>query len=760
MIKMKLEVFMAAQVIIYPVLDLLSKAVWVNSVNGFLLDPPKVEVNWERKKRIYPRFAYRDSPRYQIDKGTSLAEISGYTNFMGGGSVSDDDNKYQNLAYSLDGWTYLSPADQMDSPIIKIDPSSPIFKYGAFWGAPQGFSLSDVRDSILNSFLPFQNDFVTSINPSVEDNFVLTQDANDFSLLAHALLIQNKHVVGNGKVTENGVVVSNIDQVVIAPSKDGVAIQDTLTFATTATASTSVSTTRGISQTSSQKIGVTLTDAIQILPGVNLGLDLSTANSATVNTSSTKAQTVSKSISQSNSITLKVEPGQSILAEQKYLTQEITIPFSLPATISDEATVGINIYDLPKRSWVYTGSSALFAAADYGLIPISSVGYYASSFNSSGEVKNVAVGYFEATDSPYKQQISVYSSPSIVNPQALKRLSLENSGESTESKVLTREDTFSKRIAHDQLPTVLINGKQETVGLYYSAEDDQPTSPSLYHLGGSYLDDIINMTLKGQSAYSYGGNDRVYGSRFNDKIYLDGGLDLAQGGEGDDTITSYSGAHLIDSGSGSDTINIHLDKQEDNLGAHEINLGHGNDVLSIFKNNREIDSIIAVVNDFSSADSIHLNGFDDLTGEVIAGSLYLKESDQFILKLASYSGSFDSAGTRGELVEYSMLNAGLIDFDPGFSGSYQDVVNKMATAQVLHHLDPFTEYSDLLKNKNMLNQSLDAVAIALDLDSKKFLSEGLDSADQFNSISALTSHVIQSVIGNKDTGIMDYIAWL
>ncbi len=751
---------MSAQAIIYPVLDHLSKAVWAGSVSRFLIDPPKIEVNWKKKKRVYPRFAKRNPPRYQIDKGESWTEIRGYTNLMGGGSTSDDGTKYQNLAYSLDGWNDLSPADKMNSPIIDIDPSSPIFEYGAFWGAPQGFSLSDVRHSILNSWLTFDNDFFTRFDPSVEDNFVLTQDANDFSLLAPALLIQNKHVVGNGKVTENGVDVSNIDQVVIAPSKGGVAIQDTLTFTTTATASTSVSTTRGISQTSSQKIGITLSDAIKSLPGVNLGMDLSTANSATVNTSSTEAQTVSKSISQSNSITLKVEPGMSVLAEQKYLTQEIAIPFLLPATINGEATANINIYDQPRRSWDYTSSLALNTAASFGLIPPSPLGAYGSSFNSSGEVKNVEVGYFEATDSPYKQKISVYSSPSIVNPQALKKLSMENSGESTGSKVLTREDTFSKRVAHDQLPTVLINGKQETVGLYYSAEDDQPTSTSSYHLGGSYLDDIINMTLKGQSAYSYGGNDRVYGSRFNDKIYLDGGLDQAQGGEGDDTITSYSGAHLIDSGSGSDTINIHLDKQEDNLGAHEINLGHGNDVLSVFKNNREINSIIAVVNDFSSADSIHLNGFDDLTGEVIAGSLYLKESDQFILKLASYSGSFDSSGTREELIEYSLLNAGLIDFDPGFSGSCQDVVDKMATAQVLHHLDSLTEYSDLIKNQNMLNQSLDAIAIALDFDSKKFLSAGLDSAGQFSSISALTSHVIQSVIGNDDVGISDYIEWL
>ena len=744
---------MTKSTVILPILEQLPKVVWQNGFSSFLDVAPEIRISNAVKRRV-PQ-SWGPAQQHTFYKFWTTP-IFGYASSTPSSVTTISD--------------FLATSEgQKSNSVIMNALNENTLDY--LWGVPEGWTQSEVINRMFYSHTNNLKNFQVAFYPKIENNYAL--NLADLSILTDASSIRNKTLVGDGSVYVNGMLQSGtaINQVLIAPKKDGVAITDTLTFSTTATASTSTSTTRGVSSASSQSIGLKLSDALQSLPGANLELDMSTSKSASVNISSTKAQINSKSYTQSNSITVKVEPGQSILAEQTYTQQEITIPFSLPATITGSSTVDINLwskglspllYSPPafKYSNSYSGRDVLKFADYDGYIPVLASNLATGSVLAEGEITNVNVGLFEATDSRYKKNISVYSSPSIVNTQALNRLSLDDSGESTESKVLTREDTLSRRIAHNQLPTVLINGKQETVGVYYSAEDSQSTSVSPYHLGGSDLDDIINMTLKGQSAYSYGGDDRIYGSRFNDKIYLDGGLDLAQGGEGDDTITSYSGAHLIDSGSGSDTINIHLDKQEDSLGAHEINLGHGNDILSIFKNNRELDSIIAVVNDFSSADSIHLNGFDNLTGEVIAGSLYFKENDQFISKLANYSGSFDPASTRGELIEYSLLNAGSINFDPSFSGTCQDVVNKMATAQILHQLDPLTEYSDLLVNKNTLNQSLNAIAIALDLDSKKFLSAGLDSADQFNSISTLTSHVIQSVIGNKDTGIMDYIAWL
>ena len=55
----------------------------------------------------------------------------------------------------------------------------------------------------------------------------------------------------------------------------------------------------------------------------------------------------------------------------------------------------------------------------------------------------------------------------------------------------------------------------------------------------------------------------------------------------------------------------------------------------------------------------------------------------------------------------------------------------MVADELLRNLDPLTQYSDLLKNEDMLVQALDSIAIGLDLDNKNFLSVGLDAASQF-----------------------------
>ena len=734
--------------VILPILNSLPKVVWQNGFTDFIYNAPEIKIfNTSTKLFRNTPIGRQYSPHTVFKYWT--VPISGYIN-----------NALSSFT-TIDEFLASSIGQKSNSVIM----DALVNGGGYLWGIPRGFTESQVINKMRNK--PNLDTFRVLFGARVKNDYAL--DLENLSILTPAASIKNSTLVGQGSVYENGSIQDNtaINQVVIDIPKDGVAITDTLEFVTTATTSTSTTTTNGISDTSSQNIGLKLSDALKVIPGVNLELDMSTSKSASVDISSTKAQIDSKSVTQSNSITVTVQPGQSILAEQKYTQQEITIPFSLPAKITGNSTVDIDLWNnrsdfKPSFSYSqnYSGSDVLEFADYYGYIPILFSDLPAGTVLAKGEITNVGVGLFTATDSAYKQKVSIYSSPTDNESQAFKKYSVDSPGKFSESKFLTREETYRRRISYDQLPSVLVNAELKKVGLYYSDEDYKSTNSSTYHLGGSDLDDIIYMALKGQSAYSFGGDDRIYGSVHDDNIYLDGGLDFAQGGEGNDTITSYSGVHSIDSGFGADTINIYLDDQEGNLGAHLINLGNGNDVLSFFKNDREINSIAAVVNDFSSEDLIYLHDFDDLSGEVIAGSFYLKENNQFVFKFANYCGSLDPASTRGDLIEYALLNAGSINFNPSFSGSAQDVFNNMVADELLRNLDPLTQYSDLLKNEDMLVQALDSIAIGLDLDNKNFLSVGLDAASQFSSISTLTSHVIQRVLEKDNREIYDYIEWL
>jgi len=667
-----------------------------------------------------------------------------------------------------------------------------------WWSVPSGGSQSNVEAYLKSPATHFPpavyalglygqayDQYTADIAPFVVSELVLSQNAEDVLFVTSAAASQNLTQTGKGQTIENGVVQSSaINKVTIFVPKDGVPLTDTLSFTADATASTSSSTTSGVSNTSSISVGASLQLGIKDV--ASLGVNASLQQSTTVNTSTTTSSTQSVSLTQSNSITITVKPGQSILAEQTYLQQTTSIPFEAPVELTGNVVAEIDAN--PNSSSGSRGAlssmgsddispaSALnLASTTYGYFPasiIQSSGTDSSAGTATvlteGEVTNVNVGEFLATDEKTAapssdataiSTVKVYSTPSTsFSPaSALQRAKPVSAAAVLSTALLTPEQVLAKKVSSAALPTVEIDGVESSVGLYYTPDSDWGD-----HLAGGDLDDLIYMTRDGQIAYTHAGNDRVIGSESGDRIYLGDGNDQVEASEGKDEIVSRSGAHLIDGGQGDDRIELFLGRHQDDLGVHTLITGAGQDQVHLHKEDREFTSVVAWFKDFSAEDRLKLHGFDDVTGEIIAGSLYLKENDRFFSKFQGYAGGVSLSNGRSDVIEHALLNARAYGEDVLNQASLQGVVNHMATHTLLKGMDPLSDYSELRESKSDVYETLVVIADLFDIDSmQSFLRRGVSLRDDFSTITDLVDHLLTKdprLAGDGAT-VSDLVGW-
>ena len=713
---------------------------------------------------------------YKIPDG-SFAIVDGPGEIVGAWKHGDGDNQY----FSAKDWlsfsdekkkdSFLMPSlDKLDSP-GEGSASLPSNLY--WWNVPTFLYSEEEVESYLAdpsqwnkkhpSIFYFNSRFFSvPTGLQVGNSLKLIQAADDVVFLTNKATPKTRNLQGSGATIVNGNVQSqSVNMVKISVPDDGVALTDQLTFRATTAASTASATTKGVSHTTSRTVGASFKAAMGLIPGADLGVNASVEHGTTVNTSTTGTQTSSIDLTQSNAISVTVQPGQSIVAEQTYLQQTTSIPFQAPVQISGDVSAAVNS---SKFITGYFGGDvsaekALNVAKNYGYFPSSLIDNKAGDSGAvtvlaEGEITNVNVGMFEATDHKAKSSVVVYSSP----VHASKAMIRSDAGHAFEAPVLSREQIATKRKDIADLPVATINDVERRVGLYYSPDQNVNLGGDL---AGGDLADLIYMNNPGQTAYSFGGNDRVYGSVHHDHMYLGDGHDEVKGFAGNDLIVSYAGAHSIDAGDGDDRLALFLGLHDAAMGVHSLSLGQGADQVELSKEGGQITSMVVEIEDFSVVDRINFHGFDSITGEIDAGSLYLKEGDQFFAKITGFTGSLPESVGRDQLIEHALLNAKSYGFEPFADHSTATVMSQMATSQILADNNPVTNYSNLKKSKSSLRGALKVISESLDLSSKSFVREGLSSRKDFDAMSDLVDHLLCQDRGNFSEGskISELVNW-
>lgn len=596
----------------------------------------------------------------------------------------------------------------------------------------------------------------------------LTIDQQDASLALTNAVTQNvKEVPTNGSAVDPNtgqVLNSSLAQTLLSCPPDAPEpLTDAATLNASSTASTSTATTNGVSNTSSVSFGASSTAGIKNV--ASLGVNTSLAESLTVNTSTTESQTQSSTVSFSNTATVTLQPGQAVLIEATFVRQQSEIPFIAPIDI--KGSVKAVVSSPPALSTFGSANISPETALDsasstYGYFPASMLqnpsgesGSQAGTIYAQGEFTNVNAGTFNITevndssaapwndDSSLSPTVVAYAAPASPTSSsfALQRPSSLQNINIASDQLLSDEQVQARKVSQGDLPTVVIDGVERKVGLFYHLNADWGD-----HLAGGDLDDVIHILKEGQTASTHGGHDRVYGTEGKDRVYLDSGLDQAHTFAGDDLIVARSGSHLIKSGAGNDRIELFLGRHNDDLGVHTIEAGDDSDSIHFHKEGREFSRIVALVEDFSSQDNLTLHGFDEVTGQVIAGSLYLKENGRSFAKFRDFSGGVPIFGTREELIEHALLNAGRYGSDILSQDSLQDVMNEMVTHELLDSTGsgPKTEYSSVKDSISDAFVALDSIAREFDIDPEAFVYRGVLARGDFSNMRDLVDHLLGS----------------
>ena len=461
-------------------------------------------------------------------------------------------------------------------------------------------------------------------------------------------------------------------------------ITQTLTLTYESTVSSDASNTNGYSDTTTLEIGASVSAEFE---GIGASVDTSVTNSTTVDSSTTSGTSNSNTSSTSSSTTVTVDPGYSIQIVVNYQSQNITMPYTAPVTVSGSSA----FTDGYGNSISYNAGDAIQSAINYG-VPNSG---YAQGTNTTG---NSQLGYLLATGNIYNLNstdftITQYTLISPTSSSAKLSMSRGASIKAAQSDSLNAKTIKQNMSSFEELNSrgakIIVDGESKKTGLYYSSDADVASgSISL----GSRLGDRIYLAGKNQTAYTFGGSDIVRGTKFADNVYAKGDGDIGDNiwtGGGNDYIVSIKGGDRIDAGSGDDKVYTTLDLS----GIDDVTLGEGKDhlVANITQNNQP--QIGLIVRDLSMEDKLTLRGADDLNVVQFGTNVNLVQNGVAIAVLEDYASQFDRL-TGMNLVELSLNN---------FKSIYADL-NNPDTASLTDWRKSLIETSAL---GNQLNLNFD-----------------------------------------------------
>ena len=335
--------------------------------------------------------------------------------------------------------------------------------------------------------------------------------------------------------------------------KGTAAVTKMLAFNAVQTISSGASVSIGYSDTTPVDVGAEVSAEFE---AIGASVNASITNATTIDSSSASGTKATNTVTHSESNTYTVQPGFQIRVTMVYDKQTIDLPYTLPITATGQGY----FQDKWENSWREDVGSNITSSIQYG-VPNSSCLDSSSdierTMNSTGNIINTNASNF-ATKVTYSARNIAPVAP-VAPIDLLSNRKLKSSGNLSPIS---------------NLPTVLKNGKEVSVGVHYDLAKTKKAKGA--RILGSVGDDIFHMGAKGQKVHTFGGNDIVYGSKFPDVI-TSRGDDKISSGKGADIITSTKGSTDIDAGEGNDKVNI----TSKGGGFDDVTLGKGKDKVNI-----------------------------------------------------------------------------------------------------------------------------------------------------------------------------------
>lgn len=371
-----------------------------------------------------------------------------------------------------------------------------------------------------------------------------------------------------------------------------------VSFTASQEVSSGTTTSNGWSNTTEVSVG---TEVSAEFAGIGASVNASVTNATTIDSSTTKETTQTDSVSTTLTNTVTVPVGYKIQLTMLYQNQHISIPYTFPVTASGTSKYS----DKWGNSWSVGVGDNINSSIEYGA---PNAAYMSASSSTDGTL--VATG-------------------TLTNVNA--------SNFTTQQTTLVTPTSASSRSGkakpHTELPAVTIDGEKVKVGVHYDLDDIKAARGA--RLIGSKNSDTIRMGAKGQSVYTFGGNDIVYGSKFADVINSRGD-DKISSGKGDDVITSTTGSTDIDAGEGNDKVNI----TSKGGGFDDVTLGKGKDKVNINLTKGEDYSF--VIRDLGKKEHVDITSDKTVTSKVFGNTVEVHHDGDYVGSIAGYVDNFDS----------------------------------------------------------------------------------------------------------------------
>lgn len=469
--------------------------------------------------------------------------------------------------------------------------------------------------------------------------------------------------------------------VIVDNTAGSVDTTQTLTLQYVEEQSSNASTTNGYSDTVTLEVGASVSAEFA---GMGASVNSSVTNATTIDSSAESGTTSTSSTTTTSNTTVEVPPGYEIEVSVTYASQNITMPFTAPVTVEGASS----FTDIYGNSLSYSVGDVANASIAYG-VPNSE---YVSG--SGDTATYLATGYIY---NMYNSQFTV-TQTTIVDPTASSSSSIAS------STYLLGEETIetSNRFASERErvgAVIKVDGVDLRTGLMYRRGDSTRRNGVL---NGSAQNDIIHMAGEGQTAYTFNGDDIVYGSSYADTIVArgsNGDANKIDSGDGDDVIYALSGSNKIDAGAGNDRVEIAFDE---NNSTQDITTGEGEDQIILDLNNIG-NTTRFLIRDLDNDDHINYeNG--SLDANVFGSSVELFDDGNHVGTLLDYAHQFEDLYGDG-LAESGLLNMTVIgsrdDHDSIIDWRDQLIEHKAEGQELIE------SYSELRESTNAFNKNIE-----------------------------------------------------
>ena len=455
---------------------------------------------------------------------------------------------------------------------------------------------------------------------------------------------------------------------VIDNTEGAASIEQTIEFSAEQEVSSGSSISNGYSTTDSVEVGAEVSAEFA---GIGVSYNTTVTESTTIDSSTTEETSETSTVTSTVSNTYTVEPGYKLQVKMVYESQEVTLPYTFPVSVSGTAEYS----DSWGNTWSMDAGDNISSSINYGA---PNADYMSASSSSEGEL--LATGYITNINaSSFTTTQTV-----LVSPSSSSR----------------RSERTGKLTPHVDLPTILKDGVEVEVGIHYDASETENAMG--HNLVGSRYNDLIYMGSKNQKVKTFGGSDTVYGSDYADVI-ISRGDDLIFSGKGADVIKSTTGSTDIHAGPGKDRVNI----GSRGGGFDDVSLGLGKDQINITLS--KDDDYSFFIRDLHRKENVNIISDDSITAAVNGNIVEVSIDGDYVGSIGGYTERFSKL-TYFKGAEMGLMNMDIIQ-STASTDSVADWKNDLIAAGALIGWSSLNKnYKKFVKTGSEFTQNSEALS--------------------------------------------------